>query len=354
MLPKQIATALILIALISTANAATTNSISQFGITWTFNQQHEFGQFANGDYWAVGPVTIIDIDPAPTDSAGRIMNGAMINPNGDNDNSGNYLNKHGFDNVASYFDSSLNDGRPGGNDLTAGNPLVIGVNNSLASSKSFLEDRGDSGKLEDFAVLTVLSAAPPANSFRPAYASSSKEIKYNLTDIDFEALSDLEIAGSSAPSLDSVIEWFKYPTISILHNGAGSTVGGNRYSQHDDYTERIGNAALLLNSNFTAAEKQTPLIHILQNGIDRYGVLAENAGGRIIWRGNGAFHMGIKLTIMFSAKVLGDNAMLADITAKSGDCWEDGEYGRQTWPTITLPPDLYYFSEDTDTVRVSS
>jgi len=65
MQPKHIATALILIAIIGIANAATTNSISQFGITWTFNQQHEFGQFANGDYWVVGPVTIVAIDLLP-------------------------------------------------------------------------------------------------------------------------------------------------------------------------------------------------------------------------------------------------------------------------------------------------
>jgi len=55
------------------------------------------------------------------------MNGAMINPNGDNDNSGDEHNKHGFDSLASGYENSLNDGRPRGNNLTASNPLVIGA-----------------------------------------------------------------------------------------------------------------------------------------------------------------------------------------------------------------------------------
>ncbi len=354
-LTKALATALILMAIIGTANAATASSISQYGIgiTWAFDKEHEFGQFVNGDYWVKGPVTIVSISPSSTEIAGRVMNGSMINPNGDNDHSGaDESNKHGFDSLAGGFDSSLNVARPGGNDLTAGNPLVIEAGTSLVSSKSFAADKGGSAQIEDFAILTVLSTAPSANSFRPAYASTDKTIKYNLTDIDFEALSDLAIAGSNAPALSKVVEWFKYPCIAIAHDGTGTEIGGNRCSQHDDYTEQIGKAALLLNSNFTDAEKQAPLIHILQNGIDRHGVLTN--GGRKLWRGNGAFHMGIKLTILFTAKVLGDNEMLSDISSRSGDYWESAGYGRKTWPTITRPPDLYYFSEDTDTVRISS
>jgi len=64
--------------------------------------------------------------------------------------------------------------------------------------------------------------------------------------------------------------------------------------------------------------------------------------------------MGIKLTIMFAGKVLGDDEMVTGVGAKSGDYWEDREYGRQTWPTITVPPDYYYFSEDTDTFTMPS
>ena len=51
--------------------AGTASSISKDGITWTFSQAVPVGQFVNGDYYVVGPVTITAIDPAPTTEIGR-------------------------------------------------------------------------------------------------------------------------------------------------------------------------------------------------------------------------------------------------------------------------------------------
>src|SRR5690554_5855655 len=39
--------------------------LSQYGITWTFDQPVKSGQFITGDWWVVGPVKIINITPAP-------------------------------------------------------------------------------------------------------------------------------------------------------------------------------------------------------------------------------------------------------------------------------------------------
>ena len=44
-----------------TASAFGATSVSQFGITWTFSADCQTGQYANGDYWVVGPVNIITI-----------------------------------------------------------------------------------------------------------------------------------------------------------------------------------------------------------------------------------------------------------------------------------------------------
>ena len=41
------------------------DQVSQFGITWTFDKKVPVGQFVNGDYYVVGPVTVVKIDPAP-------------------------------------------------------------------------------------------------------------------------------------------------------------------------------------------------------------------------------------------------------------------------------------------------
>ena len=42
------------------------SSIFQYGITWTFDKPPECGQFVNGDWWVVGPVTIQSMLPEAT------------------------------------------------------------------------------------------------------------------------------------------------------------------------------------------------------------------------------------------------------------------------------------------------
>jgi len=56
--------------------AATTSTIVKDGVTFTFDHAYEYGTFANGDYWVVGPVTITAI--TPEFSGGR--NGWQVNP----------------------------------------------------------------------------------------------------------------------------------------------------------------------------------------------------------------------------------------------------------------------------------
>jgi hypothetical protein len=46
-------------------NLLLTNTISQYGITWKFDREAHVGQFVNGDYYVVGPVTVVEIIPKP-------------------------------------------------------------------------------------------------------------------------------------------------------------------------------------------------------------------------------------------------------------------------------------------------
>src|SRR5882762_2847782 len=62
------------------AHAASTTSVTQYGITFTFDQAYPYGKFANGDYWVVpnspgGKVRIVSMTP---DYNGR--NGWEVNP----------------------------------------------------------------------------------------------------------------------------------------------------------------------------------------------------------------------------------------------------------------------------------
>ena len=56
----------------------TAASITKDGITWTFSETVPVGQFVNGDYYVVGPVTITAISPQPTTSS-PYLNGSVKN-----------------------------------------------------------------------------------------------------------------------------------------------------------------------------------------------------------------------------------------------------------------------------------
>ncbi|RXF54714.1 hypothetical protein EG867_16720, partial [Enterococcus faecalis] len=69
-------------------------SVSQYGITWNFDGDYPVGQYANGDYWVVGPVRIISITP---DFDGS-HHGWMVNMSG---------LSQGYDSRSSGFNASL-------------------------------------------------------------------------------------------------------------------------------------------------------------------------------------------------------------------------------------------------------
>src|SRR5208337_2367421 len=73
----------------------TAASITKDGITWTFSEAVPVGQFVNGDYYVVGPVTVTAISPQPTTSS-PYLNGSVVDLPTSNGKSG--------------FDSRLNDG----------------------------------------------------------------------------------------------------------------------------------------------------------------------------------------------------------------------------------------------------
>ena len=50
---------LCLLVLCPAVRAAT--SVSQYGITWTFDRDYAVGRFCTGDYWVVGPTRITNI-----------------------------------------------------------------------------------------------------------------------------------------------------------------------------------------------------------------------------------------------------------------------------------------------------
>jgi len=333
---KYFATALILLALIGTASAAT--SVSQFGITWAFDQDYETGQFANGDYWVVGPVTIVGIDP-PSVSGSRVMNGSMINPVGGS-------HQHGFDSAASY-DSSLNVAL----DVDSGNPLEVLANSSLVSTISLATPINSFGvvhPVDTAAVLTVLDSAPAEGSFRPTYVGTDKAIKFNKSQLDYSLLQKLEPVAST-PNLSEVERYVERPWIEFKPGYSGGAT--HPYSNMGFYGREIsrnaGTISLMLHLDFTNQEKETLLVRFVQLGIDYYGNVEQ--GNKLQWVSDGAHGSGRKWPILFAGLMLNDEDMKG-IGSISGDYG----YNPDGTPKNPVPEDYFYFGEDGQTFYITT
>lgn len=312
------------------------NTIQQFGITWKFRDYHTVGQFANGDFWVVGPITITSITPASTCVDGRVMNGSMLNPSPTNQS-------QGYDNsmYANTYSAALNVAL----DRSASNPLVVQPGSSLISTISIAK-AGAIPQLERAAILTVLDTIPMAGSFRPAYAGTDKTVKFNKSQLNYSLLRSLPPVPNT-PSLHSVEAKFAAPWLDHQR-------GWPQRMQHPslnmpDYGREIhgeiGIGGLMLHLNFPVEQKQTLMIRYVQLGIDFYGII--KAGGNWNWVGEGGHGGGRKWPILFAGMVLNDPEMKS-IGQKSGDYLYSNGYGPGN-----CPPDYVHFGEDDQTFYVS-
>jgi hypothetical protein len=325
----------------------TTNFITQYGITWTFDDYYEYGQFCNGDYWVVGPVTLISISPnsfvgdgiiSQDDwvvANGRTVNGSMINPLPGS--------SHGYDSGAYGYNVGLNVAFG----ISEETPLTIPPNSSLVSSIS--RNGGVAplqSQLKTAAVLTVLEEVPPSGSFRPSYCGSDKTIKFNKSILDYTKLKSLP----SSETLSSLLyaeSLFRKPWIDHQQGWTGRYIHPNENMKEygRDIQDDVGIGALMLHLNFTNEEKENLLIYYTQLGIDLYGIAIN--GGKFVWFNDGGHAGGRKWPILFAGLMLDDDDMKA-IGEKSGDYLYTSPYGPGNPPS-----DYIHFGEDDQTFYVA-
>jgi hypothetical protein len=312
--------------------------ITQFGITWHFDRSYDYGRFANGDYWVVGPVRLIRIFPDSWDDRGRIRNGSMINP------SPGLGNRQGYDSAcyATVYDPDLNVGLY----VHASRKLEIPAGSSLVTSAS-LDEPGGRPQLRTAAVLTVLENAPPQGSFRPPYCGIDKAIGFNKDQLNYSLLTRLTpVAG--APPLAQVERYFERPWIDHIPGWSSGSIHPleNMRNYGRDLTGEMSMGALMLHLDLTDSEKETLLVRFVQLGIDCHGIV--EAGGRQNWHNDGGHASGRKWPILFAGMVLGHEGM-RNIGQKSGDYLYSGDYGPGN-----IPPDYVHFGEDDQTFHVSA
>lgn len=343
--------AFLLILLIIAAKASaqqTTNAITQYGITWTFDRNYTYGQFVNGDYWVVGPVKIVSISPASvvvSTQNNRVINGSMLNP------AVNFL--QGYDSrmmgaEGTCWDAGLNVARPGGNAISASNPLSINSPSSLASSISREVPEGGLNVLT-VAVLTILTEVPPANAFRPPFVgSNNKSITHTQSDIKRGILPRLAKPTCSLSTINEVSAYFEKPWVEHMQDWRKESFcpPNNMHAYGREIASDVSDGALMLTLDIDSAAKEVLLIRMIQLGLDYYGQV-KSPNGRVCWKADGGHMSGRAFPLIFAGYMLEDQAIL-DVMKKSGKyAYQNGYYEGN------LPSDYIHFGEIDQTFYVT-
>ncbi len=314
-------------------------NITRFGITWIISdpdQNYKYGRFANGDYWTVGPVTIVRILPESTDISGRVMNGSMVNPVPGN--------RQGYDSACAgdTFSEALNVA-PG---VSPSNPLVLQNGSSLISTVSF-DEAGSRPQLKTAAVLTVLSSIPAEGSFRPPYCGTDKTIQYNVSQLNYSLLASLAPVDQT-PALSDIERKFERVWLDHVAGWTGRSIhpSENMPDYGSSMAHDVSDGALMLHLNFTDDQKRTLLIRYVQLGIDNFGII--QSGGIRNWAPDGGHCAGRKWPILFAGLMLNSTAM-KNIGQKSGDYL----YHYTNYGPGNVPPDYIHFQEDGQTFYVT-
>lgn len=314
--------------------------VSQYGITWKFAKPARVGQFVNGDYYVVGPVTVASVDPKPRMGdevkddeldfreakankssvvyRNRLRNGSMLNHPATQAIAGDSGSRN-------YYRPALNSTYP--IDMKPGDRLVSTISLNNGEESKFVYHSGgkrvahDNSAIRVAAVLVCVDKPLPPDAFRPGYADKEATI-YLARTLRRELLPKLEkVAGAPDPVkfaevfqkvwLNPGFFGFDQPMENMPHYG--QWVG-----------QASSNASLLLCMDYTPEEKERLLINFVQVGIDYWGLIKHGHPG---WEGWGGHGSGRKMPIVFAGMMLGDERMAA--------------------PTKSFPKAL--FGEDTQT-----
>jgi len=316
-------------------------SVSQYGITWTFDKPARVGRFVGGDWYVVGPVTITAIDPAPLygseiprreldrmdkerPESQRVRNGFMLNPPAEM--------KVAYDSgVRNWFDPSLVQRLPVA--ISPGDSLVstISMPKNLvlhAQLRNKIErGEGDSSPIRASAVLTCVAKPQPADAFRPAFCDREQRI-YLARDLRRDLL-PAAAAADSIPDIRQYVRFTQRPWVGTCFFGFEEPVE-NMPQYGLEYGRVVGISALLLCTDLPPQQKEPLLVNLVQIGIDLGGMVRSGHPGWTGWGGHGS---GRKLPIVFAGLLLGDESLARinqsfpkvsfgeDEQTAYGDCW---------------------------------
>jgi hypothetical protein len=273
---------------VPTTGTPTTNQVIQYGVAWTFDRQVEYGRFANGDYWVLGPVTVTRLTP----SFDGAHHGWEVNP---------------ADVILQGFDSRVADFDP---TRVPRLPYAASPGQSIVKAVS-LAPLGEECRpcLQTAAVLTVLGAAPPdrgASVFRPPYFGADKALR-SVGDLDPGLALPSLAPTPGAPTLAEAADLVR--RVQLDHKAGWTGANLHPTENMPEYGAGVGlrsaELALRLVLDGAPAAKRELLLLYVQAGLDLY---AMGLGGDE-WSANGGHGQGRKLPIAFAALALADPAM---------------------------------------------
>jgi len=276
------------------SQSGSVSSVSQYGITWAFAEPAKVGQFITGDYYVVGPVTVLSVDPAPAD--GR--NGSVVNPQAGS--------SQGYDDRMRGYKASLR----------AEFPLELKPGESLVSTAS-LDKVGDRtpetvpgqyarGPLRTAVVLTCVAEEPAADAFRPAYCGVHKPM-FRASELRRDLLPRLQPVGK-LPDLARYERFLQRIWLDHYREWPGRMMHPleNMPDYGREITNIVSNVSLMLLLDDPKGERETLLLRFVQLGIDLYGI-TQSANN--LWTANGGHHSGRKLPILFAGVLLEHEGM---------------------------------------------
>jgi hypothetical protein len=313
-------------------------SVSQYGITWTFEAPARVGQFINGDFYVVGPVIIKTIDPKPQfgeevpedqrekEKVDKLLrNGSMLNP----------PPRH----EAALDSGTKNFYKP---ELAAKLPIAMKPKDSLVSSISMKVGekpkfsyhgstqsrlQHDNSGTRAVSVLTCVAEPLPADAFRPAYADREQTI-YLARNLRRDQLASLPRI-KDAPDPVKFADVFQRCWFNPCFFGFEQPM--ENMPQYGQWVgQAVSNAGVLLCMDIKPEEKERLLQNFTQVGIDYWGLVKSGHPG---WQGWGGHNSGRKFPIVFAGFILGDEKMASpgthfpkcefgeDNQTRYGECW---------------------------------
>jgi hypothetical protein len=305
-----------------TVNAERASEITQYGITWKFDHDYPVGQFVNGDWWVIGPVTVVSVTPSPSPAPPGEVNNLGVNSWGDTGLQDNTSRRNGSMVVMSLGPTQGYDSRGTTYDPAASIvfPHRLPANRSLISSVSEVtipnpamhadlmwdSEKQSNSVLKTAAVLTSLESVPPADAFRPTYVGANKQI-FRASNLAWDRLLNLPMDArrDAVPPFAQYERYLERPWLDHLNGtweGAWLLPVENQPAYGREVARIVGTASLLLNTDAAQDQKRRLLYELVQYGIDLHGMVQLGA----VYNEGGGLTSGRKWPLVFAGLMLDD------------------------------------------------